>query len=920
MRRKKGIALALVGLLIVTCVQIPSSAAEMTYVKKINISNRAKVKEEMRVGDTIRLLTKITPSKHQDTIKYGSSNKAVAVVSQKGNIRAVGIGNAMITVKSVKGKVKKRVKVTVVQDPLTVKQTGARTIQVNCGVDMLDQDIVVTRNKFNVSFEKELSSDGKTAVLTMGGNITEGTYMVKVGEESAQFNGETAVETTIELLSDKLAMNDYAANATKATVGYRVLNQFGEDVTKKVSVQATCSLGTAVADSRTNTVTVTGDSFKYQQTGTKATMMLYCMAGSKQLNVQKELTLSDRPTITSVQVQLYSPDNSVLTDDFDGGEDFYLTFDLKDQYGNTYRQVNKDNSHVFDTMMIYLQGGLTNLVLEGGDSATQTAASELLTETVTIDKITYPAVRLQVASGQDYAAYGNASLNIYSYGGSSSTFEFKVAYGTTIDLFRVLSSDTIVQGEDVEVEFEALDAYGEPVTKISAYRALLSANDALKKEFKFVKEGEEVKMYHKDTSKASLGLHYINVLTPNTKGTCNFQYTIMAAARPTVITGLKGIETGVIGKKSIKFMVKNFIIEDQYGRVMSNDDMYLFEGQYTIVPVPEDKDDFSIQATNLIEMNSSGYTNVKFNFENGSRIMNFIIAGSAGQEITDLLEYAAPYGLENSSYDKINQNLSTFSEFSTRLVSSEVRNLSKFEVSQIGSMYYGAELNSGYSEELLVYGISGSRKVKLSSDDYTVVVQDSQEVEDDNAKGVDGLVYDDGYNQLYSTFTKDDFVDSQGEIARELTRTVDVIINATGEVVSSQKIKVSSEEPKVASASLKTKRGKAIKDLQLTPVQLETFSEKGGYLEELVQYIHFTDQYGASDTSTNPSKPSSITEFDMSFRMTDADSKNGMISGNGTSTPTFKNFKVGDEFQLEIRFSGGATIVTTVSVVKEGGN
>ena len=913
--RKKGVAVALACLLAVTCIQVPAEAAKKSYARKISITNRAEVKKEMKIGDRVRIQTEVTPAGHKDKIRYSSSNKAVVVVSQKGSVRAVSEGTATVTVSAAKGKAKeKKVKVTVVTEPMTAKQTGAKTIEVTSGTDLLDQEIRVTKNGTPVEYERELSSDGKKAVLTTANSITEGTYTVSAGEESVEVAGETAVETAIEILSDRLAMDDYAGNATKATVGYRVVDQFGGDMTRKVSVQATCSIGPATADARYGTVTVEGNAFRYIQKDAKVTMMLYCMVGTKQLNVQKELVLSDRPTVSSVNVQLYSPDGKVLTDDFDGDDAFYLAFDIRDQYGNAYREVNRTNEHVFDTMNINLLGGMTDLALEGAAADGQTPAKELLKESIEIGGESYPAVRLAVAAGKRYASYGDASLNVYSYGGASANFEFRVAYGTTIDLFRVLGSDTVVQGEDVEIEYEAYDAYGEPVEKLSAYRALLEANDALKKEFKFVKEGGKVRMYHRDTSTEEPGPHYMSVLTPNTRGTSSFQYTVMAAARPTAITGLKGIETGVVGRSSIKFMVKNFRIEDQYGREMSNDDIYLSEGIYTIIPVAEDEGDFDIQGRNLIELNSSGYTNVKFNFENGSRNMNFRIAGSAGQEITDLLGYDAA-GVKNTAYDKIYPNLSQYSEYTAKLMSSEVRNLNRYEVNEIGTMYYGAQLNSGYAEELTVYGISGRNRIRLSSDDYTVVVQDSYEVEENNAKGVDGLVYDDGYNQLYSAFTEGDFIDPNGEEAKELTRKLEVVVNGTGEVVSSQEIRISKEEPKVASASLKTKRGKEIRDLQLTPEQLATFSAPGGYLEELVEYIRFTDQYGASDPLTNPSKPSSITEFDMTFRMVDAETESGMIRGNGTKTPSFEGFKAGDEFGLEIRFSGGASIVTTVSVI-----
>ncbi len=917
MRKKRGMAIVLAGILAAGCMMhIPVVAAGKKYVTKIKITNRSEVKEEMKIGDTIRLKTKLTPSEHKDKIKYISSDEKVAVVSGKGTVRAVGAGKALITVRSVKGKCRTQIKVTVKEEPAAAVQMGEKTIRVTCGVDMLDQQITVKKNGEVCLFEKALSEDGKTAVLTLDNRITEGSYMVTVGEEHVSFQGEMARETSLEILGEFLAMNDYAGNATKATIGYCVRNQFGEDITKKVSVTAICSVGNASANSQTGVITVTGDAFRYLQKESKATIMLSCMVGTEMLTTQKEVTLSDRPTIKKAEITLYSPEMLTLTDDFDGDDEFYLLFDLEDQYGNRYTEVNRDNSHIFETLNINFVGGVTGLILEGQmtDAAGITPARDLLKESITVDGITRPAARLALAADADYASYGTASLNVYSFGGGNVTVPVPVAYGTTIDVFRVLGSDMVVQGEDVLFEYEAYDAYGEPVTKLSAFRALAGANEAFNKEFRFVKERGEVKLYHKETSTEDPGFRHMSVITPNTKGVSNFQYTVMAAARPTLIAGLKDIETGIIGTNSIEFRVKNFIIEDQYGRVMSDDDVYLHDGTYTIVAVPENEEDFDIQKTSLIELNNSGYTVVKFKFQDASRVMNFRIAGFAGQEITDILQYDRAK-VENIPYDKIHRNLTQYSELSAKLTSAEIRNLRQFEVRNIEKIYYGARVNSGYAEELEVYGMAGNAKIKLSPQDYTVVIQDSHEVEENNARGVDGLKYDAGYQQLYSTFAEEDFETPDGEWTGELTRNADVILNATGEVVSSQKIRICKEAPRVATASLKTKQGRLIRDIQLTPAQLENFSKPGGYLEELVQYVRFTDQYGASDALTNAGKPSEITELNMTFRMTDAQTRTGMISGNGTATPSFINFKAGDEIELEMRFSGGAVLATTISVI-----
>jgi hypothetical protein len=115
MRGNRGITFAMAILLAVTSVPASASTTEKKYLKNsITIINKEQVKEAKQIGDTIRIKAEVTPATYKDTIKYRSSNKAVAVVSRKGNIRAVGTGTALITVKAANGRFKKRVRVTVV--------------------------------------------------------------------------------------------------------------------------------------------------------------------------------------------------------------------------------------------------------------------------------------------------------------------------------------------------------------------------------------------------------------------------------------------------------------------------------------------------------------------------------------------------------------------------------------------------------------------------------------------------------------------------------------------------------------------------------------------------------------------------------------------------------------------------------------
>ena len=203
-KNKKRIALALAAVMTFSGIIVPAEGATSKNITKIVISNRDELELKMQIGDTIQLETETTPTKHNDTLKYISFNKEVAVVSQKGNVRAVNEGTATIKVKAVKGKVYKKVKITVVKVSLGAKKTGDYSVEVTNGRNMLNQTFSVMKNGASQKFEKELSDDGKRAILTMTNKLTEGEYIVTVGDESASFMGESAAPVMLRYKRGKL--------------------------------------------------------------------------------------------------------------------------------------------------------------------------------------------------------------------------------------------------------------------------------------------------------------------------------------------------------------------------------------------------------------------------------------------------------------------------------------------------------------------------------------------------------------------------------------------------------------------------------------------------------------------------------------------------------------------------------------------
>ena len=87
-----------------TCkITVPTAPTKVAFAKK---------SYSVKVGKTVKLTAKLTPTKARTTLTWTTSDKKVATVTQKGVVKGVKKGTATITVKTANGK-KASVKVTV---------------------------------------------------------------------------------------------------------------------------------------------------------------------------------------------------------------------------------------------------------------------------------------------------------------------------------------------------------------------------------------------------------------------------------------------------------------------------------------------------------------------------------------------------------------------------------------------------------------------------------------------------------------------------------------------------------------------------------------------------------------------------------------------------------------------------------------
>lgn len=151
----------------------------------------------MNVGKTGTLKGTVAPSTATNkTLIYLSSNKAVATVSETGNVKAVGSGTAVITVKSAEGGFSKTCKVTVNKNVNTLTAKAKKPTVKYSKLKKKNQTIA-RKNAITVSKavgkvtyakssgNKKITVNKKTGKITVKKGLKKGTYKVKIKVKAA---------------------------------------------------------------------------------------------------------------------------------------------------------------------------------------------------------------------------------------------------------------------------------------------------------------------------------------------------------------------------------------------------------------------------------------------------------------------------------------------------------------------------------------------------------------------------------------------------------------------------------------------------------------------------------------------------------------------------------------------------------------
>lgn len=560
-----------------------------------------------------------------------SSDEKVATVSVDGNSKVTVKGvaksatpvsvtvyaaqvSSLAKAKSVKFKLTQKFDVKVNAN-FEAKQAGANKIKV-MGTDLIASKgayVIKNANGGLLELKDEIKlNDAKTEAMleTVTSQIPEGKYTLTYNNgDSVEFEIVKAVVKSIALSPSGSAI--MSEDGKKAYVYYKVLDQFGNDVTKSPVVNLRVTASDAVVDSRGKLTFTAKDALKgYQLNWDKISVSIVDINSG--VATTALLTVGDKARVVDATYEkIYNISKREIVDsitDADKLVNFKLLFTAKDQYGNDY-------------------------VVEGAGK--QLVVNLLGTTGVTVDSNNVSVVEYK---GKQYFAYqlknigdtattkvenasrpGEVTIQAVSVNnGKTVSAKFNVVAASKVDTLKVWEgNDGIFNGKKNELGFAAYDANGKEITSWDSLKAL---NDkpftSDKARFYFARKGDgKVALYYDLSGANSLtglsgsdSLSVPAIFRTMTDKFTNVTFSVKAQKMPAAITGLKSdVAKGVVAGRALNLKAEDFKYQDQFGNVMTADEVIAASATEYKVDVTVSVAD---KAKNAFGFTGDGATNV----------------------------------------------------------------------------------------------------------------------------------------------------------------------------------------------------------------------------------------------------------------------------------------------------------------------
>jgi len=546
-----------------------------------------------------------------------------------------------------------------------------------------------------------VAADKKSAVVTIGNPIVKGDYEISVtGIADAAVVAKVTAENErldkIQFASENAVLGS-ATDFTKVNVSYKVLNQYGEDVTTKkwslVTFEA--SKGTKnITDGKIELSVATANQFtigeKLTVTGTYVDT-----DNNKSVFASAVLTVSQMAQVGEITItDLYNANKDTL--DINASfSDFKLLVDAKDQYGNKIPY-----------------GDLANaLVMQSTDTSVARIAGSF--EQVTIDGVKKTALSLNNGTSNDAPTNlqkaGTTTIMLVSkYSGKMAQFTVTVKDAQKIDTLTIQSPDYPVAGEKVKIPFTALDQDGNEITKLSGL--VMNSNPA----FSVSGDATASAAFEQDsvTGKPVLVLDASQITEKKTlyiTGTTatykfvNFPINLQAPATLESVSGFKSslYYNMLAGNYTTDFKYDNVLVKDSYGRDVTKDQLAL---KYTLGTGYR----FTLESSDASKIKITGTETTV-----GSGVYTMTTTGTT---VFAVEKGSATITLELQKWDSTNSEWDYVSDTSFSINAIEKKDIQSYTATNIASLYTTADAytsGSSHYKEVKVEGVLANGKKVL---------------------------------------------------------------------------------------------------------------------------------------------------------------------------------------------------------------
>ncbi|MEO3947255.1 S-layer homology domain-containing protein [Gorillibacterium sp. CAU 1737] len=484
-------------------------------------------------------------------------------------------------------------------------------VKFNQAVDTAKATFAVKKSNITVNVAKTTwSDDKKVATLELAAATSKGDYVVTVGGVV-----DPAVTKTVTVEDQKVAKIEFASekapldrtSTKKISVAYKILNQYGEDITTAQygDVDFTSSKGVITKANGSLSIEATTDFMIDEK------VALNAFHKTAYVYQQQVLTVAPKAVVSTISIDKVA--NTVsASQGLEVGQtaaNFSLYVTAKDQYG-----VSVDPTILREDVIVTISSpDLTFATTTVGGATyadfTKDSSNNIVLKLASTAKDSSNALTGKIATG------GKFTATIYlknSAGRASLDLDVKAA--VKVATLSISASDLVINGEKNELPFTAADQFGNPITNADVLNATANfisaptatgANvpaGALRFEQDYV--NKTAKLYLDLTGATATDKSFpVYIYAYTEKSQVNTSLTVQANAIPKVVYGVKNISNNLAvegtAAAATYFDATQVQVYDQYSRAKLLSD---FSG-YT-VKVTKDSSD----AIKVTPDGKGGYT------------------------------------------------------------------------------------------------------------------------------------------------------------------------------------------------------------------------------------------------------------------------------------------------------------------------